>query len=251
LAAKRQTRNATKGLETRRHLLEAAQRVFVKSGFAQATMRDIAEEADIALGGIYFHFRSKEDVAAAVLEQRLQATWDDVEKEISALPRDMDVMSRFSAAVHAHVAARVKHGDFSVALRYARDKQLPPEVRKRYFMAVEHYRALWQDLLEEGREKGVIRTDVGVGMLLFFLFGAVNWIVEWYDPGRKPIKLLVDDLLGLLCKGIEQPVGVAGRRGATGSKPRTGARSATPSGARKTARKRSQNLKRPRIARPG
>jgi AcrR family transcriptional regulator len=206
MAAKvKKKRNATKGMETRKQLLAAAERVFARHGFSQTTMRDIAKEADVAIGGIYFHYRSKEEVATAVLEQRIKSTYIQVESEVAALPGSLDIRSRIAVGIHAHVLARLEHGDFAIALRYARDSQLPRSVRKRHHENVDQYRQFWQGLMEEGQRAGVIRNDVSVGMLLFFMFGAVNWLAEWYDPKRKPVKALVDDFVAMLWDGIGRP----------------------------------------------
>ena len=185
----------TKGQQSRAKLLAAAARVFVKRGFAQTTIRDIAKEAGVALGALYFHFSSKEEFATAVFEQGIQAIWSHVEGVVSALPPETGPAERIEAAIHAHVAATLTHGDYAVAIRYARDSMAPPGVQRRYRQTVDHYRAFWQQLIEDGQKAGVVRADVGAGMLLFFLFGAVTWLGEWYDPKRKPIEELVRDFI--------------------------------------------------------
>lgn len=51
----------------RQALLAAARRVFERDGFVTARITDIADEAGLAHGSFYSHFRSKEDALAAVL----------------------------------------------------------------------------------------------------------------------------------------------------------------------------------------
>src|SRR6516164_3841223 len=51
----------------RRALLDAARRVFERDGFVTARITDIADEAGLAHGSFYSHFRSKEDALATVL----------------------------------------------------------------------------------------------------------------------------------------------------------------------------------------
>jgi AcrR family transcriptional regulator len=58
-----------RGELTRQRLLEAAHRQFVQHGYHGTSMRQIAQAAEMAVGGIYNHFSSKEDVFAAVLDQ--------------------------------------------------------------------------------------------------------------------------------------------------------------------------------------
>jgi AcrR family transcriptional regulator len=56
----------SRGERTRSEILEAAYRLFIDRGYHGASMRQIAQEAGIALGGIYNHFASKEDIFIAV-----------------------------------------------------------------------------------------------------------------------------------------------------------------------------------------
>lgn len=55
-----------KGEQTRTAILEAAHDLFITQGYSATSMRRIAQEAGIALGGIYNHFASKEDIFSAV-----------------------------------------------------------------------------------------------------------------------------------------------------------------------------------------
>jgi AcrR family transcriptional regulator len=58
----------TKGERTRTEIIEAAHNLFLESGYHGTSMRQIATNAGIALGGIYNHFDSKEEIFAAVLD---------------------------------------------------------------------------------------------------------------------------------------------------------------------------------------
>lgn len=58
---------SSKGQQTRERLIEAALQQFVANGYHGASMRQIAEAAGLALGGIYNHFSSKEEILKAVI----------------------------------------------------------------------------------------------------------------------------------------------------------------------------------------
>ena len=57
---------APRGERTRNDILQAAHQLFLERGFHGTSMRQIAQKAGIALGGIYNHFSSKEDIFTAV-----------------------------------------------------------------------------------------------------------------------------------------------------------------------------------------
>src|SRR5437764_1063026 len=68
-AAGRQTREQKKA-QTHRQLLEAAARVFARKGYRAASVDDVAAEAGFTKGAFYSNFDSKEDVFAALVEDR-------------------------------------------------------------------------------------------------------------------------------------------------------------------------------------
>lgn len=57
----------SRGEMTRQEIVTAAHDLFIQNGFHGTSMRQIARRAGIALGGIYNHFPSKEDIFAEVL----------------------------------------------------------------------------------------------------------------------------------------------------------------------------------------
>ncbi len=59
----------SKSDETRARILAAAIDLFRRRGFAQTTMREIAAEAEVALGGAYYYFESKEAIVLAFYDQ--------------------------------------------------------------------------------------------------------------------------------------------------------------------------------------
>lgn len=60
----------TRGDRARGEILQAAHRLFTERGFHGTSMRQIAQQAGIALGSIYNHFSSKEDIFTAVFLER-------------------------------------------------------------------------------------------------------------------------------------------------------------------------------------
>src|SRR5215212_1634048 len=60
---------SSKGRQTRELLLEAALQQFAANGYHGTSMRQIAEAANLAVGGIYNHFAGKEEILKAVILQ--------------------------------------------------------------------------------------------------------------------------------------------------------------------------------------
>jgi AcrR family transcriptional regulator len=55
--------------ETRESILEAASAIFVKKGVAKASLEEIAQEAGVTRGAVYWHFKNKVDIFQALHDQ--------------------------------------------------------------------------------------------------------------------------------------------------------------------------------------
>lgn len=61
----------SRGERTRLAILDISERLFLKNGYNGTSMRQIARGAHVALGGIYNHFGSKEDIFRILLSERM------------------------------------------------------------------------------------------------------------------------------------------------------------------------------------
>lgn len=62
---------AEKKAETRRRLIDAAARVFARRGFHGAGVDEVAAEAGVTTGALYWHFASKDDLFLALADERV------------------------------------------------------------------------------------------------------------------------------------------------------------------------------------
>ena len=56
----------------RERLIEAAKAQFYQHGLSRTTLADIAERAQVPLGNVYYHFRTKDALVEAVIQAHLQ-----------------------------------------------------------------------------------------------------------------------------------------------------------------------------------
>ena len=87
----------------RQAILEAAIAVFAQHGFDAATTDDIARAAGLSKGGLYWHFKSKDDILAAILmqifDQELGVLQQLIAAEGAAAPRLREMVAHGVAAV--------------------------------------------------------------------------------------------------------------------------------------------------------
>ncbi len=53
----------------RNDIVDAAIRQFARKGFVDASISDVAEEADVVVTAVYYHFSGKEELFSAAVDQ--------------------------------------------------------------------------------------------------------------------------------------------------------------------------------------
>jgi TetR/AcrR family transcriptional repressor of nem operon len=67
--------------DKRQHLVATAAELIHHRGFLKTTLADISAQAEIPLGSIYYYFRSREDIARAVMERRVEVLKSFLERQ--------------------------------------------------------------------------------------------------------------------------------------------------------------------------
>lgn len=68
---------------SREHILDAAELVFARKGFHEATLKEIAQRAEFSVGALYGFFEGKDDLFAKVMERRGSAIVEVIERAVS------------------------------------------------------------------------------------------------------------------------------------------------------------------------
>jgi AcrR family transcriptional regulator len=186
---------------TRAQILAVAARLFSERGYAHTTLRQIAQQSGIQAGSIYYHFDGKDEIAACVLDEGIAAVTDAVHRRLAALPADADMRTRLGAAVEGHLWGMLHRGEFTAAhiriYRYVSDA-----ARARHRSIRSAYTRLWDELLQQAADAGLLRGDIPVPMVRQFLVGALNWPVDWYDPRRGGFEQLSAQITALVLDGL-------------------------------------------------
>jgi AcrR family transcriptional regulator len=86
--------------DSRTRLVRAAEKMTYRRGFRQTTIADVAREAHVPLGNVYYYFKTKDDIGEAVLDRLLAAVRATLESfDAARSPKD-----RLCACVDAVVA---------------------------------------------------------------------------------------------------------------------------------------------------
>ena len=173
---------ARRNNETNRRdeLLRVSARLFREKGFDGTSTRDISGAAGMHSGSPFYHFKTKQDILLAVMEQGLAEGLRRLEEAI-AQPGDAE--QRFLRMIRAQLGTILEEGnDFIPVLLY--DWRSLTEANRRRIIALhDRYDALWQPVIDELKRAGHMPGDAQLVRLL--VLGAVNWSGRWYRQGGR------------------------------------------------------------------
>ena len=190
--------------EGRRAILNAAARFFSNHGYASTSLRDIAKAAGMKAGSLYYHFSSKDEIVAAVIELGVQAVADEVAREVERA-RPEGPTARLRVAIRGHLRALLAQHDYASA-NIRINNELPQKLRRRTHAARARYDEVWRGLIADCAAAGQLRDGVDPNVLRLLLIGAMNGALEWYRPdGRLKIDTLADRFAEIIVGGAAVP----------------------------------------------
>ncbi len=164
----------------REELLRVSAKLFREKGFDATTIRDISGAAGMHSGSPFYHFKTKQDILLAVMEQGLAEGLRSLEAAIAggATPEQ-----RLTRMIRAQLGTILDDGnDFIPVLLYD-FRSLDPENRRRIVALKDRYDALWQEVIDALKRAGQMGGDPQLVRLL--ILGAVNWSGTWYRGGGR------------------------------------------------------------------
>lgn len=152
-------------------------RLFARGGFDATSMRDIAGEAGMLAGSMYYHFPSKNDLIAAVYEEGVAEIGAAVDAALAGVP---EPWARLEAACVAHLQSLLADSPHAAVIT-ADLRRLDAPLRRRLVRMRDAYERRFAALVEalplaSGTDRSLWRLQ---------LLGALNWTPTWYRAGRE------------------------------------------------------------------
>ena len=186
----------------RQRVLEQAAWLFLRHGYRETTLRDIASAAGMKAGSIYYHFDSKEQLLAAVLDTGIERITRSFTETAAAMGPDVDAPERLHRHLRAHLAALFEHGPFTTS-HVSLFHGAPEAVRALGVPNRDAYEGLWADLLTRFAAEGRLRPGIDLRLQRILLLGAANSTLEWFRPdGPTSLDELAATLAGQFWQGV-------------------------------------------------
>jgi AcrR family transcriptional regulator len=141
--------------ERRGQILDAAGAVFARMGFHDARMDDIVDQANLSKGGVYWYFKSKDQLAAALVERVLARSAASLRKLLDNDQSFMERMRLLGQYIAADVRALNKLR--GVILEFYALAARDMRVRQRVRIYIDEFIELFAAMIRQGIDRGECR----------------------------------------------------------------------------------------------
>ncbi len=188
--------------QRKNQILDAAMQVFARLGFHKARMDDVAREAGVSKGLLYWYYKNKDALIAAILDRLFSQEMGHLRQALVAPGPVSERLLALGGETARHVLrlkflAPIAFEFYALAGRNAHVRS----ALQRYYA---QYRQNLTQLIEEGIASGEFRPDTQaetVAQTIIALFEGLIllWIV---DPEQMPLAEQVEESFALIVRSI-------------------------------------------------
>lgn len=161
--------------KTKEALLEAALTVFGRRGVQGTRLEDIAAEANVTRGALYWHFGGKDAIIRELLQQRVEpilVLLEDVyARALPAIERLETLLAELLGYIERSPQLRDSFLlEFERSLFESADREMHPVLRQ----STQHIERVLRKIIKQGKEQGDVRKDVATEQILSLLVSLIK-----------------------------------------------------------------------------
>ncbi|MDR3555984.1 MAG: TetR/AcrR family transcriptional regulator [Syntrophobacteraceae bacterium] len=191
-------------MKLKQKIILEALRLFSLKGFLSTSLLDITTAAGCSKGGFYNHFKSKEELFFAVLDQA-RAIWRDhnlagLDQVQSPVAKVKKLLSNFRD-IYLRDTNCLPGGCIFVTLSVELDDQLP-ELAREVSRGFEGLKRMIKNLLEQGKLAGELREGTDTDAVTGMIFAGILGITVIFGVDKSPAVL--DLTINSLCDYLDR-----------------------------------------------
>ena len=191
-------RRSRRSAEIRDRLFRAALDVFSKKGFADATIEDITNAADVGKGTFFNYFPSKDHVLLAFAEMQLARLRHAVDE---ARRNNTPIRQFFRSLTSLMTAEPSRNPDLIRVLLLAFLSN--QEVRQAMMDLQDRVLAVHSEMIQFGQDRGEIRTDLSPGAIaLVFRQTIFGTLLIWSLYGDASLPSRIESAFEVIWSGL-------------------------------------------------
>lgn len=177
--------------DKQRQIMEKALEVFAEKGFDSASVRDIAQRADVNVAMISYYFGSKEKLLEAIFLSHTGLMTQKIEAIIQS--KTYEPLEKVDLLIDAYISVIIENRTFHRLMMreqvLVKDGPLYTYIRD----MKRRNKALIEIAVKAGQKAGIFQKHIDVSMLSVTLIGSVNHFFSNYKFVCEEIKIKTTD----------------------------------------------------------
>jgi AcrR family transcriptional regulator len=178
---------ASKGMQTRQDIITKSLQVFSVKGYFNTSVNDILAVTGLTKGGLYGHFRSKEDIWYAVYDQAVMIWRDIVLKDADKITDPLERIEKtIEKDMKNYLGADVFDGGcffFNMLVELSgQSSSMAGSILKGFIK----FSGLIRDWLKEADQKEMLKDDLDLDEIAHFIVISLNGAAPLYAATRDP-----------------------------------------------------------------
>ena len=180
-------------------ILNSAIKVFSKKGFEAARMEDIAKTAKLSVGGVYWYYKSKEEIIIAIMEQL-------IDKDVKDLRALLEAEGSVRARLEAYISLSIEAAQAYIPITYELYSlaQRNTKVRNHIRAFLQTYLGVLEQFIQQGMNRKEFKSVNAREAALTFATlyeGALE--LTMLDPQQVDAKQTLLSSTNLILNGLE------------------------------------------------
>ncbi len=163
----------------RQEILRAAARLFQQRGYDATSMSDVAAALKLSKGGLYHHFKSKDEILFHLMNHAMDISQEQVIDRVRGIPEPEE---RLRTLIRLHIGVVLRERDREITVMLHENHPLPPALRRRINARKKDYVHFVESIIAEVQTARGAKGTVSPRAAAFALMGMINWIYQWYRP---------------------------------------------------------------------
>jgi AcrR family transcriptional regulator len=164
-------------------LIDAAARLFMRKGYQNTTIDDLADEVGISKPTVYQYVKSKRWLLESIFETVLKRLETDQDRIIVEIDDPADQL-RESIRYYVNAVADLQP---YFHIFFGEEAELPKRTQKRFREWARRMSDKLTTILRDCAKRNEVRTDVDPQIASFLLIGMLASVYRWYDV-KGPLK---------------------------------------------------------------
>ncbi len=175
-----------KGDQTREMILDRAAQLFNRQGYFGASLSDIMRETGLEKGGIYNHFKSKEELALEAFDYAVELVANQQRLALAGKTNSIDRLKATISVFEILVENPVLVGGCPILNTAIESDDAHPQLLERARKAMDKWFRMIQRIVNDGINTGEIRPEVDpiklASILIALMEGAIMLTKLYDDP---------------------------------------------------------------------